>query len=88
MAHRRRPLYEDKDARISILANGIKPKGRIRLCRLLQAHRHKPLADGAGHTFFVGFALKVFDLLMVQADTLFRDRAIRFLMVKARTLPV
>jgi len=88
MAHRRRPLYEDQNARISILANGVMLKGRIRLCRLLCAHHHKPLADGAGHTFFVGFALNVFDLLMVQADTFFRDRAIRFLMVKARTLPV
>jgi hypothetical protein len=51
MAHRRRPLYEDQDARISILANGVMLKGRIRLCRLPHAHRHKPLADGAGHTF-------------------------------------
>ena len=27
------------------------PKGRIRFCRLPQTTRHKPLADGAGHTF-------------------------------------
>src|SRR5690606_11585588 len=51
MAHRRRPPYEDQDARISILSNGVAPKGRIRFCRLLQTRRHKPLADGAGHTF-------------------------------------
>ena len=27
------------------------PEGRIRLCRLLRPADHKPLADGAGHTF-------------------------------------
>jgi len=47
---RRRPLYEDKDARIFILANG-QSEGRIRLCRLLRPADPEPLADGAGHTF-------------------------------------
>ena len=30
------------------------PEGRIRLCRLLRPADHKPLADGAGHTFWPG----------------------------------
>ncbi len=46
-----RPLYEDQNARLSILANG-SPEGRIRLCRQIKPDTEKPLADGAGHTFF------------------------------------
>ena len=29
------------------------PDGRLRLCRLLRPADHKPVADGAGHTFRV-----------------------------------
>jgi len=47
-----RPLYEDQNARLSILANG-SPEGRIRLCRQIKPDTEKPLADGAGHTFSV-----------------------------------
>lgn len=50
MAHRRRPLYEDPDARISILANGTAERPDT-FMQTAQTSRHKPLADGAGHTF-------------------------------------
>lgn len=51
MPHRLRPLDKEQGARISILANGVILKGQIRLFRQTYEHSHKPLADGAGHTF-------------------------------------
>lgn len=39
MAHRGRPLYEDCDARISILAAAFVPTCRIRLCRLIMSSK-------------------------------------------------
>jgi class 3 adenylate cyclase len=51
MAHRRRPLYEDQDARISILAHGAAERPDT-FSQTAQTSRHKPLADGAGHTFY------------------------------------
>jgi len=50
MAHRCRPLYEDQDARISILANGIAERPDT-FVQTVYAITKKPLADGAGHTF-------------------------------------
>ncbi|HEX2794172.1 MAG TPA: hypothetical protein VHN58_07055, partial [Croceicoccus sp.] len=41
-----RPLYEDQDARISILANGNAPKGRIRFRRLLRSFDANRLPTG------------------------------------------
>ncbi len=45
-----RPLYEDQDARISILANGIAERPDT-FVQTVYAMTEKPLADGAGHTF-------------------------------------
>lgn len=45
-----RPLYEDQDARISILANGIAERPDT-FSQTDQTTDLKPLADGAGHTF-------------------------------------
>ena len=50
MAPRCRPLYEDRNARISILANGIAERPDTFVQTVL-ASTKKPLADGAGHTF-------------------------------------
>ena len=50
MALRGRPLYEDRDARISILAAARAPTCRIRLCRLLNPSSISA-CNGAGHTF-------------------------------------
>src|SRR6266851_4084599 len=50
MAHRRRRLYEDQDARTSILAGATAPRPDT-LTQTGQITSHKPLADGAGHTF-------------------------------------
>jgi hypothetical protein len=47
---RRRPLYEDQDARISILANSEAERPDT-FWQIVQAGRRKSLADGAGHTF-------------------------------------
>lgn len=51
MALRCRPLYEDQDARISILANGIMPKGRIRFRRLLRSSETNRLPTGRAIRF-------------------------------------
>ncbi len=51
MAHRRRRLYEDQGARTSILAGATAPRPDT-LTQTGQITSHKPLADGAGHTFF------------------------------------
>jgi transposase len=45
-----RPLYEDRNARISILANGIAERPDT-FVQTVHASIAKPLADGAGHTF-------------------------------------
>ncbi|MGO9848143.1 MAG: hypothetical protein ACLPKT_16600 [Methylocella sp.] len=45
-----RPLYEDRNARISILANGIAERPDT-FVQTVHASITKPLADGAGHTF-------------------------------------
>src|ERR1700690_2638861 len=50
MAHRRRRLYEDQGARTSILAGATAPRPDT-LTQTGQITSHKPLADGAGHTF-------------------------------------
>jgi hypothetical protein len=50
MAPRCRPLYEDQNARISILANGIAERPDT-FVQTVHAGTKKPLADGAGHTF-------------------------------------
>src|SRR3954463_16717843 len=49
MAHRRREFYEDRGARISILA-GISPRPET-LAQTAHARPKNSLADGAGHTF-------------------------------------
>src|SRR4051794_16899306 len=49
MAHRRREFYEDRGARISILA-GISPRPDT-LAQTAHARPKNSLADGAGHTF-------------------------------------
>src|SRR3954465_12169943 len=51
MAHRRRAPYEDQSARTSILAGAVAPRPDT-LAQTGQITSHKPLADGAGHTFF------------------------------------
>ena len=50
MAPRCRPPYEDQNARISILANGIAERPDTFVQTVL-GQLQKPLADGAGHTF-------------------------------------
>ena len=45
-----RPLYEDRNARISILANGVAERPDT-FVQTVRASITKPLADGAGHTF-------------------------------------
>jgi len=45
-----RPLYEDQDARLSILANG-SPEGRIRLCRLFRPDSRSHLPTGRAIRF-------------------------------------
>ena len=45
-----RPPYEERSARISILANGIAAKAGY-VCADCSCQLQKPLADGAGHTF-------------------------------------
>src|SRR3954466_9907561 len=62
MAHRRREFYEDRGARISILA-GISPRPDT-LAQTAHARPKNSLADGAGHTFFECLGL-AFGLLMV-----------------------
>lgn len=46
MAPRGRPLYEDRDARISILAAAKAPTCRIRLCRLFTSSPNRRLQPG------------------------------------------
>lgn len=46
-----RPPYEDQDARISILANGKLPKGRIRFCRLINPSSNCHLRTGRAIRF-------------------------------------
>src|SRR3984893_14363619 len=50
---RRREFYEDRNARISILAQRLTLKpDTLKQTELFSAVSIKPLADGAGHTFF------------------------------------
>ena len=49
---RRRTLYEDRSARISILAGRHPPRPDTLKQTDLSALSIKPLANGAGHTFF------------------------------------
>ena len=51
MAHRCRSFYEGQSARTSILAGATAPRPDT-LTQTGQIASHKPLADGAGHTFF------------------------------------
>src|SRR4051812_30712720 len=50
MAPRCRPPYEEQNARISILVNGIAGRPDTFVQTVL-GQPQKPLADGAGHTF-------------------------------------
>src|SRR3984893_18045197 len=49
---RRREFYEDRNARISILARGLDPRSDTLKQTDRSALSIKSLADGAGHTFF------------------------------------
>ena len=54
MAHRRRPPYEDQDARISILANGQSRKAGYVFADCSD-QTTQTTCDGAGHTFTMAF---------------------------------
>ena len=51
-----RPPYEEQNARISILVNGIAERPDTFVQTVL-GQLQKPLADGAGHTFSTGCAM-------------------------------
>jgi hypothetical protein len=51
MVHCHRKFYEDQGARLSILAGVTNPRPDT-LAQTVHARALKPLADGAGHTFF------------------------------------
>ena len=54
-----RPLYEDQDARISILANDLVLEGRIRFRRLLRASDTNRLPTGRAIRFITVGAMLV-----------------------------
>ncbi len=59
---RRREVYEDRDARISILAAALADRPDT-LTQTARIGLSKLLADGAGHTFF-----ELFDLSRILAE--------------------
>ena len=59
-----RPPYEEQNARISILVNGIAERPDTFVQTVL-GQLQKPLADGAGHTFFAIIARNLSDRVVM-----------------------
>lgn len=59
MAQRGRPLYEDRNARISILAAAVRPTCRIRLCRLFTPSSNRRLHRGGPYVSAMGGAVSL-----------------------------
>ena len=67
-----RPPYEEQNARISILVNGIAERPDTFVQTVL-GQLQKPLADGAGHTFTPGGRAVGFDVRRVDHLRVFRS---------------